>query len=305
MNYSKIINNIIPDVVTITYYGNPVYGELAWFDRERTFVTLTNKTQSDISATIEVNGIRLAYTLFEGDNTIEITEFCKDSDIIYIDIEDSSAELTVARYGAVYYKNINIPTNPYSENNIYQLPPFKILSDITTIEDPSFSVELGVLGAFNAYGLNIPAEDVALQQYYTIDILGYIGEVIRCGVNWFTRVQAVPCGTVYKRVRWSGRLGGVKEAVWLVKDITDSVTETQDIQTMSNGYDVRKKYNEQITLYLDGLSAYDVYYYSDIIFSNSVGFDNRKVKVITSSVTYPNGGDTGSVEVVVELANYL
>ncbi len=302
MNYSKIINNIIPDKVTITYYGNPKYGELAWFDRERTFITLTNKTQADIAATIEVNGIRLAYTLFEGDNIIEVTDFCEEGIIIYVDIEDSSAELTVARYGSVYYKNINIPANPYSVANVYQLPPFVILSDITVPEDPVFNIELGVTGAFSAYGSNVRADDV--KQYYDLEIFGYIGEWVSCG-NWMTQVKAVPCGVKYKNVRWSGRLGGTKIAIWLVKDITEAVTETQDIQTVSNGYDVRKKYSEQITLYLDGLSAYDVYYYSDIIFSNSVGFDGKKVKVTTSSVTYPNGGDTGSIEVVVEFANYL
>ncbi len=304
MNYSKIINTIIHNEVTITYYGNPENGELAWFDRERTFITLTNKTQADIAATIKINGIRLAYTLFEGDNVVEITDFCEDGNTIYIYIEDSITKLTAARYGAVYYKNINIPANPYNVKNVYQLPPFVILSNITVSEDPVFNIELGVTGAFSAYGISVPADDVALKQYYELEIFGHIGEWVSCG-DWMTQVKAVPCGVKYKYVTWSGRLGGNKFAIWLVKDITETVTETQDIQTMSKRYDVRKKYNEQVTLYLDGLTAYDVYYYSDIIFSNSVKMGNGSVKVTTSSITYPNGGDTGSIEVVVEFANYL
>ena len=65
-----------------------------------------------------------------------------------------------------------------------------------------------------------------------------------------------------------------------------------------------KSFGSVMALYLDDLSSYDVWYYSDIIASDVVNVNGRQVNVTTSSITYPNGYDRGEVVVNVEFSNF-
>ena len=301
----------ISDTLSVRYTGINIGDRelppIAYFSRMRTFVTfiLSNAETKDITVTLiysnDTDDIVLNYGLKKGSNVIEITELLS-ADVSELDIicDNKELDIPVKHAGDVFYRNILIPANPYTTANVYQVPPFKIFSDVAEYIDPYIAFEIGALGGFTLNGEAI--EEETTQQYYTADILNPAGSLVTLD-GWSTIIQSVPCGVPYVYVSWRGRLGGQKTALWLRKDYTDEVTDTLELQTNYNGVDVRKGYNEKMTLYLNDLCAYDVYYYSDIITSNEVQINNRTVNVSTKSITFPNGDTLGSVEVVVEFQN--
>ena len=98
-----------------------------------------------------------------------------------------------------------------------------------------------------------------------------------------------------------------KRHTWEVVQVSDSTNNSTEYQSVL-GYDVRKGYEQSITLRLQGLTRYDYWYYSDIITSNDVRVaisehdadfgDETRVNVVTKKVVQPdaNGQYTLSVE---------
>lgn len=121
------------------------------------------------------------------------------------------------------------------------------------------------------------------------------------------RMTPQQCGVRYWRVEWTSRIGHTKRHYWEVVKVTESTSKTQEIETLNNEWDVRKNRLVSVTLRLTGLTAYDVWYYSDIITSNNVDVVNdniysHRVNVTSKKVTSPdgNGGKFNTLEIDVE-----
>ncbi len=287
---------------------------LAYYTRERVAISALSSV-AEVLIVQASSDLGVSYNLpANTDVTIEVTNLLPLITDGFLTLKKSSGRLTkipVARVGAENRKNIIIPTVQVRDG-FYQYPPHTIYA----MDSDVLTVECGIGEGVSLFQFG---EDeytaTPTQQYETIeDIPAIAGEKLYINVKgdtlWSTYIREVPCGVQTVVAYWSGRLGGEKRLVWFVKDMTEEVTESQDIQVKPNvntlrfGVDVRKNYRETMTLYLPNLDAYDTYYYADLITSDSVSIDGRTVRVLSSAITYPNGSDRGSVEVTIEFTTH-
>ena len=329
---SKKTANITSDgSMTVTYWGieDGEKWNIVYYSRERIAVNV-NATKA---CTLEVwftSEIGVSYQLPIGDTVIELTKFlplviANDGFIRFEGYLGSgsseSIDITVTTVGAENKDRVVIPYNNAITGTIYQVPPHAIYAP-TQGQLAHINIELGVTGTYIWNGIVV--EGPVLMQYDTKLQNVHVGDALTMGVKggdgtntdiWRTYVQEIPCGVSCKLINWQGRLGGKKAFYWLVKDVTEEVTDSQEIQAIPNaktlafGVDVRKNYRETMVLYLPNLDTYDIYYYADIITSNDVTAGNSitdgiEVRVLSSSVKYPNGNERGSIEVTIEYTNH-
>ena len=114
----------------------------------------------------------------------------------------------------------------------------------------------------------------------------------------------------YVTLRWTSRYGVTKVACWERRNVKTTTGDKIEISRIDNQYDTRKGYVESFTAYLDGLDAYDYWYYADIITSSSVevidGHRSYKVDVTTKDYTVPNtdAGKPNKLEVNINFRKY-
>lgn len=143
-------------------------------------------------------------------------------------------------------------------------------------------------------------------------------------------LRTIECGKRYVIVRWRAKSGVYKCSVWELRNCQDTVTETVSIAAMgrpayvanTHPVDERKGYETHAVLYLDQLTDYDAWYYSDIVTSDDVrvyasdsatagAYDDTemRVSVVTNSVEVPNGNAEApyalSVEIVMNTYDVL
>ena len=126
------------------------------------------------------------------------------------------------------------------------------------------------------------------------------------------QVQPRRCGVIYAAVEWVSATGHTRRATWEVREHKQQTGEQVAIETVTNDYDVRKGREDALTLRLDGLTAFDVWYYGDIVSSSQVrlsldgGSTWQQVKVESEDVTVPNGdgGELQELKINVTYAEY-
>lgn len=131
-------------------------------------------------------------------------------------------------------------------------------------------------------------------------------------VNAHTCVlKPLECGVRYATVEWTSCTGSIKRHTWIVKGVTSEVDETINLQTLDGVSRQIKGRRDGFTIALGGLNAYDIWYYSDIIFSSNVrisldGQTWRNVSVEGKSVTLPDGdfGEFSKLEINVNYRRY-
>ena len=96
-----------------------------------------------------------------------------------------------------------------------------------------------------------------------------------------------------------------------LRDATQTTDEVIKLETLDGTYNQIKGRTDGFKLYLDELTAYDYWYYADVITSSKVevsldGTTWQQVEVTTKSVTIPNTseGKTNKLEIIVNWRNY-
>lgn len=306
-------------LVEISYTGlsstteNKSY--LAVWTKQRTFLTVNNSS-TPFTLSITSGNTTLEY-LISSDvsghtETIEVTDIVRDADSLTLEILETAetTEINIARVGIADPSRLAIPRNSAAVDHLDTLPPSVIYAD------GEHDIILDVVGS-SIIRLNGSTQIIpkALLQYITLPLgsitadsnitLEYLGEnTFKWYILWQTKTRALPCDADSAYVSWQSISGGNKAALWKVRDKGLNVTDSVDFATMTDGVDVRKSFGSTMALYLDDLSSYDVWYYSDIIASDIVNVNGRQVNITTSSVTYPNGYDRGEVVVNVEFSNF-
>ena len=121
---------------------------------------------------------------------------------------------------------------------------------------------------------------------------------------------------LYAEVEWVS-MTGVKRrhTFWVIKPEIE-VSDKYDLLTTDNSYKEIKGHEDGCTLMIDGLNAYDVWYYSDLAMSskvrvsiyNGAGYSPGLVPALitTKKVTMPDGdgGNWGSVEFECKYKKY-
>lgn len=127
-------------------------------------------------------------------------------------------------------------------------------------------------------------------------------------------IREPQCGRCYAMVQWVSACGIIKRHTFEVRDVELSVSDSVSLQNNFGGFREVKGTRKGLRLHLPQLTAYDYWYYSDIITSSDVrvavseidadfGEDTR-VKVTTKSATIPNGASVADFDVDVILKDY-
>ena len=118
------------------------------------------------------------------------------------------------------------------------------------------------------------------------------------------------CGIPTICVRWVSFTGITRVHVFEMHKPTIAAADNYELMTPDNSYKEIKGRKDSFTLYLDGLCAYDVWYYSDIVASSSVevsldGVNWTRVQVAGKNITIPDGDAiNGKIELNVNWKRY-
>ena len=121
---------------------------------------------------------------------------------------------------------------------------------------------------------------------------------------------------LYANVQWVSMTGVTRRHTFFVIKPEIEVADKYDLMTTDNSYKEIKGHEDGCTLMIDGLNAYDVWYYSDLAMSSNVrvaiyngaGSSSGYVTamITTKKVTMPDGdgGKFGSVEFECKYKRY-
>lgn len=127
-----------------------------------------------------------------------------------------------------------------------------------------------------------------------------------------TRVfRSMLCDKEYALVKWISFTGIERRHVWEVVKHTISQADVTSLVTMDDNYHEIKGRVDGLTIMLDGLNAYDFWYYSDVVTSGNVqisldgGVTYERVQVTSKSATIPDGdGANGKLEITINWRHY-
>lgn len=124
-------------------------------------------------------------------------------------------------------------------------------------------------------------------------------------------LKELECGKRYAEVEWVSFTGQIRRHVFEVVKLTEETTNEVSLEMVTNEYDVRKDRRVSFSLRLEGLTAYDYWYYSDLVTSSSVkvslsGTNYRQVQVTAKKSTIPetSAGKPLTLEIPINYVRY-
>jgi hypothetical protein len=124
-------------------------------------------------------------------------------------------------------------------------------------------------------------------------------------------LKDLECEKTYALVEWISYTGKTRRHVFEVVKLTEETTNEVSLETLTNEYDVRKERRVSFSLRLEGLTAYDYWYYSDLVTSSSVkvslsGTNYRQVQVTAKKSTTPetSAGKPLTLEIPINYVRY-
>lgn len=224
----------------------------------------------------------------------------------FADNEDPSIELylEVQVVGLINPESVHIPPHALGEFGALVVPPRKML--ITGDVGSSVVAEFYAMGgSWNVTGrATMGADSRDIGQIDDVFVLSDGTHVQR----YAPRVWE--CGKTYAFVRWVSFSGVIREHIFEACKFKTDAAGDYSLLPVDNEYVNIKGRVDGMTLRLDGLSMYDVWYYADVITSSKVevsmdGVNYTRVEVLTKNVTLPDGAMTdGKVEVQVNWKRY-
>lgn len=118
------------------------------------------------------------------------------------------------------------------------------------------------------------------------------------------------CEKRYAQVRWQSFTGATRIHIFEVIKNQQATKNAYSLLNLAGEYTEIKGREDSFRLYLDGLNAYDFWYYADILQSSKVevclgGQVFRRVQVTTGEVTIPDGdGGNNELEINVKWHDY-
>lgn len=124
-------------------------------------------------------------------------------------------------------------------------------------------------------------------------------------------LKELECGKRYAEVEWVSFTGQTRRHVFEVVKLTEETTNDVSLEMITNEYEVRKDRRVSFSLRLEGLTAYDYWYYSDLVTSSSVkvslsGTNYRQVQVTAKKSTIPetSAGKPLTLEIPINYVRY-
>lgn len=151
-----------------------------------------------------------------------------------------------------------------------------------------------------AHAIEVPSGADSVEFWHLNDIMYYRYPL-----------KDLECGKRYAEVEWVSFTGQTRRHVFEVVKLTEETTNEVSLEMITNEYDVRKDRRVSFSLRLDGLTAYDYWYYSDLVTSSSVkvslsGTKYRQVQVTTKKSTIPetSSGKPLTLEIPINYVRY-
>ena len=227
----------------------------------------------------------------------------------------TATALTWTQAGRIAPRSVLAPPSPLWEDasmELYIMAPTVLLKAINTNTSVQFEMYgtdgydfatgrvrfmPNLTGVNFAETMEVPANTTQLEFWHLDDFNKYT-----------IPVKELECDKRYVMVEWVSYTGKTRRHAFEVVKATTETTEEVDIATITNEYDPRKNRRDSFTLRLDGLSRYDVWYYSDLITSSSVkvsfnGTTWHQVQVTAKKQTIPET-DCGASNVLEIPVNY-
>lgn len=256
-----------------------------------------------------------------------------DSGILVIDVSDalrmyknmSNVRVIVndIQQGDEAIQNVNImglmnpmkllmPESPNlsTQYGQYIMPPQRMLQVLDTVAECYFSQQSQFTIA-NEEGSFVDANKRAIRFYDRLQIARNGTIVAEYQVEQVTN----QC-RLYAVVEWVSMTGILRRhTFWVIKPEIE-VADKYDLLTTDNSYKEIKGHEDGCTLMIDGLNAYDIWYYSDLAMSskvrvaiyNGAGYSPGAMPALitTNKVTMPDGdgGKFGSVEFECKYKKY-
>lgn len=297
---------------------------------ERALITITQATQNgDVRLQVKVRyysgkwitRIDATYTADENGNlVIDVSDALRmyknmlGVRVIVKDIQQVSTVNNVVKImGLVNPMKLLMPESPNlsSQNGQIIMPPQRMLQVHDTVAECYFT-------------------QPSLFTIANVDDGSFVDENKRA-IQFSNRLQIARNGTIvaeyqsetvtkqcrlYAEVEWVSMTGVLRRhTFWVIKPEIE-VSDKYDLLTTDNSYKEIKGHEDGCTLMIDGLNAYDVWYYSDLAMSskvrvaiyNGAGLTlvSMPALITTKKVTMPDGdgGKLGSVEFECKYKRY-
>lgn len=124
-------------------------------------------------------------------------------------------------------------------------------------------------------------------------------------------LKELECGKRYAEVEWESFTGRTRRHVFEVVKLTEEEINDVELEMINNEYDVRKGKRISFALRLEDLTAYDYWYYSDLITSSNVkvalrGTDYKRVQVTEKKSVIPESNECGlfTLEIPINFVRY-
>lgn len=214
--------------------------------------------------------------------------------------------------GLVNPLKLLMPKSPNLRGRSVQIimPPQRMLQVLDTIAECYFT-DPSLFKIANEEGSFVDENKRAIKFYDRL-------QIVRNGtiVAEYQAEQVTNQCRLYAEVEWVSITGVTRRhTFWVIKPEME-VTDKYDLLTTDNSYKEIKGHEDVCTLMIDGLNAYDVWYYSDLAMSSKVRvtiyngagmtINTTPARITTKKVTMPDGdgGKFGSVEFECKYKRY-
>jgi hypothetical protein len=304
---------MIIDLTTGTHTNVP------YWQQERLVLKLTTASDHvDLYDFADQNTPIATYLTADGVAEIDITDYVRANQTRnqYALTYEGAGQywaMSIMRAGLINPEGMIIPPHELTERGVLIVPPSKMIATSDTIRAGFYATQ----GVWRRY---INGQWVGLENGYipvretesiTISDSGFEG------MHQF-RIYERLCGFRYATIGWTGadNCSGIpadRVHTWEVRSQEIASVDDYSLMDWDNAYKTIKGREDGFTLFLDDLSAYDMWYYSSILTSNYVILkeidgvtleEEVVLDVVGKSVTLPNGYALGKLEVQVKYKRY-
>lgn len=221
--------------------------------------------------------------------------------------------MSIVRAGLINPEGMIIPPHELTARGALIVPPSKMIATSDTIRAGFYKTQ-------GTWHRRLQGRWVELENGY-IPVVENDSIIISDsgveGVHKFGISERL-CGVRYASIGWTSadNCSGVpldRVHTWEVRSQEVASADGYSLMDWDNAYKTIKGREDGFTLFLDDLSAYDLWYYSSILTSSYVVLKEIDgvtlgeavvLDVVTKNVTLPNGSALGKLEVQVKFKRY-
>lgn len=265
----------------------------------------TNLQGSQSSPIAQYYGYAVGNT---GEVCVDLTDYVRtypNVSTIYIQEEGATlCTLNMTMKGLINPANVIIPYHPLKAYGALIVPPSKLLiaANQQGLEESEFYKTSGTWSVSGGASLGTSGR-----------VIGQIESAFTLSDGTHSRKfqpKTRHCGVEYAFVKWISFTGIERTHIFEVSKVKTETADAFSLMPIDNEYIEIKGRKDGLSLRLDGLCAYDLWYYSDVITSSNVqvsldGTNWDRVQVTTKSITQPDGeGGDGELEIAINCKRY-